>query len=119
MLNKINILIYCSFNNTRINASTLSGQTIQILSAGMLDQKNTKRGRSFSAKETAVILSKIMQILGTKSIKSIYTTGLNKNNKSFALMGIFSIFNISLIDEIIDITPKKFNGPRLPGKRRV
>lgn len=92
---------------------------IQCVTAGMLGQKNTKRGMSFSAKETAITLANIMNILGTKYIENIYTSGLNKNNKTFSIVGINSIFTLKQIHQIIDITPKKFNGPRAKGRRRV
>lgn len=116
---KVDLHINTSFNNTKLVAITEDGRVIQHITAGMLGQNNTKRGMIFSAKKTAETMCDILFILGVEKINKIYTSGENRNNKIFALTTVINMIKENNITEIIDITSKKFNGIRLPRKRRV
>lgn len=118
-IKNVNVHIDATFNNTKIILTTAKGSIIQDVTAGMLGQNNTKRGRMFSAKKTAETMIDVLSIFGINNINKIYTTGENRNNKVFALATILEGIGKDNVNEIIDITPKKFNGVRLPRRRRV
>lgn len=109
------VYIRSSFNNTIINITDESGNTLAWASAGSSGFKGTKKGTPFAAQIAAENLAKRVMDMGVKRV-----TVLVKGPGSGRETAIRSLQAAGLnVISIRDMTPIPHNGCRPPKPRRV
>ncbi len=115
-LSRAIVHVVCSFNNTKVYLTDLSGNLVLSSSAGQLGFKGTKKGSSYSALKVAELIAEKAHLIGVKEIK-IVMKGIGPGRDS-ALKSLSSRSDIDVVS-VVDRTPLAFNGPRPRKARRV
>ena len=114
-LDKGQVHISASFNNTVITLTDANGNALGQASAGSLGFKGSKKSTPFAASSAADVISKKAVDNGIKKVEVfIKGAGAGRESaiRSFASAGI----EVTLIQ---DVSPIPHNGCRPPKKRRV
>jgi small subunit ribosomal protein S11 len=107
--------ILSTFNNTIVNITDESGNTLSWASAGGSGFKGTKKGTPFAAQMTGAAVGRKAMDIGVKSV-AVFVNGPGPGRET-AIRGLQS--SGLAITAIRDITPVPHDGCRPPKPRRV
>lgn len=109
------LYVQSTYNNTRVQLTDKTGNSLAASSSGSLGFKGAKKGTPFAAAEVGKLISEKAVLIGVKEVDVVVKgvgSGRESAIRSFAAGGID-------ITRIIDRTPVPFNGPRPRKARRV
>ena len=107
--------IQCSFNNTIVTITDVSGNVLSWSSAGLKGFRGSKKSTPYAAQMAAEDAGKKAQDYGLRTL-SVFVKGPG-NGREAAIRGFANIgYNVTLLR---DITPIPHNGCRPKKKRRV
>ena len=114
-VDKGQVHIQSSFNNTLVTITDMSGNAVSWSSAGSLGYKGSRKGTPFAAQMAAETAAKIAADNGMKSVE-VYVKGPGQGRESAIRALQTQGLEITLIR---DVTPVPHNGCRPPKIRRV
>ncbi len=107
--------IQCSFNNTIVTITDVSGNALAWSSAGFKGFRGSKKSTPYAAQMAAEDAGKKAQEYGLRTL-SVYVKGPGSGREA-AIRGLANVgYNITLLR---DITPIPHNGCRPKKRRRV
>jgi small subunit ribosomal protein S11 len=107
--------IQSTFNNTIVNISDMSGNTIAWGSAGTMGFKGSRKSTPFAAQITATAVAKIAQEHGVVKV-DVMVKGIGSGRET----AVRSLQAAGLeIGAITDVTPVPHNGCRQSKRRRL
>lgn len=107
--------IKSSFNNTLVTFSDLNGNVISWSSSGKLGFKGSKKSTPFAAQQSVEDAAKVAKEHGIKSVE-VYVKGPG-NGREAAIRSLQTMdINVTLIK---DVSPIAHNGCRPPKARRI
>ena len=107
--------IQSTFNNTIVTISDMSGNVISWSSAGALNFKGSRKGTPFAARMAAETAAKAAKEHGLRFVE-VYVKGPGAGRES----AIRALANCDLeVTLISDVSPVAHNGCRPPKRRRV
>ena len=107
--------IQCSFNNTIVTITDVSGNVLSWSSAGLKGFRGSKKSTPYAAQMAAEDAGKKAQDYGLRTL-SVFVKGPGSGREA-AIRGFANIgYNVTLLR---DITPIPHNGCRPKKKRRV
>ncbi len=107
--------IQCSFNNTIVTITDVSGNVLSWSSAGLKGFRGSKKSTPYAAQMAAEDAGRKAQEYGLRTV-SVYLKGPGSGREA-AVRGLANIgFNVTLLR---DITPIPHNGCRPKKRRRV
>ncbi len=107
--------IQSTFNNTIVTISDMSGNVISWSSAGALNFKGSRKGTPFAAQMAAETAAKAAKEHGLRFVE-VYVKGPGAGRES----AIRALANCDLeVTLISDVSPVAHNGCRPPKRRRV
>ena len=107
--------IQSSFNNTLVTITDMSGNAISWSSAGSLGFKGSRNGTPFAAQSAADTAAKIAKEHGLRSVE-VYVKGPGAGREAAIRALAAADLEITLIT---DVSPIPHNGCRPPKRRRV
>lgn len=107
--------IQSTYNNTLINLTDRSGNSICWSTSGSLGFKGAKKGTPFASAKVAELLAEKANAIGIKDV-DVIVKGVGAGRES--AIRAFSAKGIE-VNLIRDITPIPHNGPKPPKPRRV
>ncbi|MGN0803859.1 MAG: 30S ribosomal protein S11 [Candidatus Coproplasma sp.] len=114
-VDKGQVHIQSSFNNTLVTITDMQGNTIAQSSAGALKFKGSRKGTPFAAQMACETAAKAAKEHGLRSVE-VYVKGPGAGRES----AIRALANCELeITLIADVSPIPHNGCRPPKRRRV
>ena len=114
-IDKGQVHIHASFNNTLVTFTDMEGNAISWASAGMLGFRGSKRSTPYAAQQCVEAAAKQAKEHGIKSVE-IYVKGPG-NGREAAIRAIGTAeFDVTLIK---DVSPIAHNGCRPPKPRRI
>lgn len=114
-IDKGQVHIKSSFNNTLITFTDLEGNTLSWASSGKLGFKGSKKSTPFAAQQCVEDAAKVAKEHGIKSVE-VYVKGPG-NGREAAIRALQTAeLNVTLIK---DVSPIAHNGCRPPKIRRV
>ncbi len=114
-LDKAQLFIEATFNNTKVVLADTQGNTLAWSSSGALGFSGAKKGTPFAAAKVGELLAEKALLAGVKEVEVIIRgigSGRESAMRSFAAKGI-------AIARVADETPIPHNGPRPPKPRRI
>ena len=115
MIDKGQVHIKSSFNNTIITITDTNGNAISHCSAGALGFKGSKKSTPFAAQQAAETAARAAMEHGLRSVE-VYVKGPGQGRESaIRALGVCGI-EVTLIS---DVSPIAHNGCRPPKRRRV
>ena len=114
-LEKGNLYVQSTYNNTRLLLTDSKGNAIVSSSSGSLGFKGAKKGTPFAAAKVGEVVSEKAEQMGLKEVDIIVKgvgSGRESSIRSFVAKGV-------QINSIKDVTPVPFNGPKRRKPRRV
>ena len=107
--------IQSSFNNTLVTITDMSGNAISWSSAGSLGFKGSRKGTPFAAQMASETAARAAKEHGLRSVE-VYVKGPGAGRES----AIRALANCDLeVTMITDVSPIPHNGCRPPNRRRV
>ena len=107
--------IQSTFNNTIVTITDMSGNAISWSSAGSLNFKGSRKGTPFAAQMAAETAAKAAKEHGLRYVE-VYVKGTGAGRES----AIRALANCDLeVTLISDVSPVAHNGCRPPKRRRV
>ena len=107
--------IQSSFNNTLVTITDMSGNAISWSSAGSLGFKGSRKGTPFAAQMASETAARAAKEHGLRSVE-VYVKGPGAGRES----AIRALANCDLeVTMITDVSPIHHNGCRPPKRRRV
>ena len=114
-VDKGQVHIQASFNNTLVTITDMSGNAISWSSAGSLGFKGSRKGTPFAAQMAAETAAKAAKEHGLRFVE-VYVKGPGAGRES----AIRALANCDMeVTLISDVSPIPHNGCRPPKKRRV
>lgn len=114
-VDKGQVHIQSTFNNTLVTITDMSGNVISWSSAGALNFKGSRKGTPFAAQMAAETAAKAAKEHGLRSVE-VYVKGPGAGRES----AIRALANCDLeVTLISDVSPVAHNGCRPPKRRRV
>ena len=114
-IDKGQVHIKSSFNNTLITFTDLDGNTLSWASSGKLGFKGSKKSTPFAAQQCVEDAAKVAKEHGIRSVE-VYVKGPG-NGREAAIRALQTAgLEITMIK---DVTPIPHNGCRPPKRRRV
>ncbi|MBR7186685.1 MAG: 30S ribosomal protein S11 [Clostridia bacterium] len=114
-VDKGQVHIQSTFNNTIVTITDMSGNAISWSSAGSLNFKGSRKGTPFAAQMAAETAAKKAKEHGLRSVE-VYVKGPGAGRES----AIRALANCDLeVTLISDVSPVAHNGCRPPKRRRV
>ncbi len=114
-VDKGQVHIQSSFNNTLVTITDLQGNALSWSSAGSLGFKGSRKSTPFAAQQAAETAANAAKDYGLRSVE-VYVKGPGAGRES----AIRALANCGLeISLIEDVSPIPHNGCRPPKKRRV
>lgn len=114
-VDKGQVHIQSSFNNTLVTITDMSGNTISHCSAGSLGYRGSRKSTPFAAQQASEIAAKAAMEHGLRSVE-VYVKGPGQGRESaIRALGVLGI-EVTLIQ---DVSPIPHNGCRPPKRRRV
>ena len=114
-VDKGQVHIQASFNNTLVTITDMQGNAISWSSAGSLGFKGSRKSTPFAAQMAAEAAGKVARDQGMRSVE-VYVKGPGAGRES----AIRALANCDLeVTLIQDVSPIPHNGCRPPKKRRV
>ncbi len=114
-IDKGQVHIQASFNNTLVTITDLQGNTVSWSSAGSLGFKGSRKSTPFAAQQAAETAGKAAREQGMRQVE-VYVKGPGAGRES----AIRALANCDMeVTLIQDVSPIPHNGCRPPKKRRV
>lgn len=114
-VDKGQVHIQASFNNTLVTITDMSGNAVSWSSAGALGFKGSRKSTPFAAQQAAEAAGKVARDLGMRQVE-VYVKGPGAGRES----AIRALANCDMeVTLIQDVSPIPHNGCRPPKKRRV
>ena len=114
-VDKGQVHIQSTFNNTLVTITDMSGNAISWSSAGALGYKGSRKGTPFAAQMAAEAAGKVAREQGMRQVE-VYVKGPGAGRES----AIRALANCDMeVTLISDVSPIPHNGCRPPKKRRV
>ena len=114
-VDKGQVHIQASFNNTLVTITDMQGNTVSWSSAGSLGFKGSRKSTPFAAQMAAEAAAKAAMEHGMKTVE-VYVKGPGQGRES----AIRALSTAGLqVTMIKDVTPIPHNGCRPPKRRRV
>ena len=114
-IDKGQVHIQSSFNNTIVTVTDMNGNAISQSSAGALGFKGSRKSTPFAAQSAAETAAKAAMEHGLRSVE-VYVKGPGSGRES----AIRALGNVGLeVTLIQDVSPIPHNGCRPPKRRRV
>ena len=114
-VDKGQVHIQSSFNNTLVTITDMNGNTISHCSAGSLGYRGSRKSTPFAAQQASEIAAKAAMEHGLRSV-DVYVKGPGQGRESaIRALGVLGI-EVTLIQ---DVSPIPHNGCRPPKRRRV
>lgn len=114
-VDKGQVHIQASFNNTLVTITDMQGNTVSWSSAGSLGFKGSRKSTPFAAQQAAETAGKIARDMGMRQVE-VYVKGPGAGRES----AIRALANCDMTVTLIqDVSPIPHNGCRPPKKRRV
>ena len=114
-VDKGQVHIQSSFNNTLVTITDMNGNTISWSSAGSLNFKGSRKGTPFAAQMAADTAAKAAKEHGLRSVE-VYVKGPGAGREAAIRALAAADLEITLIT---DVSPIPHNGCRPPKRRRV
>ena len=114
-VDKGQVHIQSTFNNTLVTITDMGGNAISWSSAGSLGYKGSRKGTPFAAQMAAETAAKAAKEHGLRSVE-VYVTGPGAGRESAIRALSACDLEITLIS---DVSPIPHNGCRPPKRRRV
>ena len=114
-IDKGQVHIKSSFNNTTITFTDLQGNTLSWCSSGKLGFKGSKKSTPFAAQQCVEDAAKVAKEHGIKSVE-VYVKGPGNGRESAIRALQAAEISVTLIK---DVSPIAHNGCRPPKRRRV
>ena len=114
-VDKGQVHIQSSFNNTIVTITDMNGNTISWSSAGCLNFRGSRRSTPFAAQLVAETAAKSAMDQGLRTVE-VYVKGPGAGRESAIRALINCGLNITMIS---DVSPIPHNGCRPPKKRRI
>lgn len=107
--------VQCSFNNTIVTITDVSGNALSWSSAGLMGFRGSKKSTPYAAQMAAEDAGKKAQDYGLRTL-SVYVKGPGSGREA-AIRGLSNMgYNLTLLR---DVTPIPHNGCRQKKRRRV
>ncbi|MBR2377656.1 MAG: 30S ribosomal protein S11 [Clostridia bacterium] len=114
-VDKGQVHIQSSFNNTIVTVTDLNGNTISHSSAGSLGYRGSRKSTPFAAQQAAEVAIKAAMEHGLR-VAEVYVKGPGQGRESaIRALGVCGV-EVTLIQ---DVSPIPHNGCRPPKRRRV
>lgn len=114
-VDKGQVHIQSSFNNTLVTITDMNGNAIAWSSAGSLGFKGSRKGTPFAAQQATETAAKAAKEYGLRTVE-VYVKGPGAGRES----AIRALANCDIeITMISDVSPIPHNGCRPPKRRRV
>lgn len=114
-IQKGQIHIQCTYNNTMISASDLSGGILGWSSSGLMGFKGAKKSTPYAATQVAGNVCEKIEKYGVKEFE-VFVKGVGSGREAAIRAFVNKGFNLTMIK---DITPVPHNGCRPRKPRRV
>ena len=114
-IDKGQVHIKSSFNNTLVTFTDMQGNAISWASSGKFGLRGSKKSTPFAAQQSVEDAAKVALDNGIRSVE-VYVKGPG-NGRESAIRGVHSC-GIE-VTEIVDVTPLPHNGCRPPKRRKV
>ncbi len=114
-VDKGQVHIQSSFNNTLVTITDMNGNAISWSSAGALGYKGSRKGTPFAAQMASETAAKVAKEHGLRSVE-VYVKGPGAGRESAIRALAACDLEITLIS---DVSPIPHNGCRPPKRRRV
>ena len=114
-VDKGQVHIQSSFNNTLVTITDMNGNAISWSSAGSLGFKGSRKGTPFAAQQASETAAKAAKEHGLRSVE-VYVKGPGAGRES--AIRALSACDLE-ITMITDVSPIRYNGCRPPKRRRV
>ena len=114
-VDKGQVHIQSSFNNTLVTITDMNGNTISWSSAGSLNFKGSRKGTPFAAQMAADTAARAAKEHGLRSVE-VYVKGPGAGRESAIRALAAADLEITMIT---DVSPIPHNGCRPPKRRRV
>ena len=114
-VDKGQVRIQSSFNNTLVTITDMNGNAISWSSAGSLGFKGSRKGTPFAAQQASETAAKAAKEHGLRSVE-VYVKGPGAGRES--AIRALSACDLE-ITMITDVSPIPHNGCRPPKRRRV
>lgn len=109
------LYIFSSYNNTILNLTTLSGDTIFQISTGQAGFSGTKKGTHYAGSKVAETMSEVIKSLGIEKV-NVRVKGVGPGRD--AVLRMLASKDVNIVS-ISDITPVPHDGCRPPKVRKV
>ena len=114
-VDKGQVHIQSSFNNTIVTVTDLNGNTISHSSAGSLGYRGSRKSTPFAAQQAAEVAIKAAMEHGLR-VAEVYVKGTGQGRETaIRALGVCGV-EVTLIQ---DVSPIPHNGCRPPKRRRV
>ena len=114
-VDKGQVHIQASFNNTLVTITDMQGNAVASSSAGALGFKGSRKSTPFAAQQATETAGKLARDMGMRQVE-VYVKGPGAGRES----AIRALANCDLeVTLIQDVSPIPHNGCRPPKKRRV
>ena len=114
-VDKGQVHIQSSFNNTIVTVTDINGNAISQSSAGALGYRGSRKSTPFAAQQAAEVAIKAAMEHGLRSVE-VYVKGPGQGRESaIRALGVLGV-EVTLIQ---DVSPIPHNGCRPPKRRRV
>jgi len=114
-VDKGQVHIQSSFNNTIVSVTDMNGNAISQSSAGALGYRGSRKSTPFAAQQAAEVAIKAAMEHGLRSVE-VYVKGPGQGRESaIRALGVLGV-EVTLIQ---DVSPIPHNGCRPPKRRRV
>ena len=114
-VDKGQVHIKSSFNNTIITFTDANGNTITQCSSGALGYRGSRKSTPFAAQQASETVAKVAMEHGLRSVE-VFVKGPGQGRES----AIRALGNVGLeVTMISDVSPIPHNGCRPPKRRRV
>jgi len=114
-IDKGQVHIQSTFNNTIVTVTDMNGNAISQSSAGALGYKGSRKGTPFAAQMAAETAAKVAKEHGLRTVE-VYVKGPGAGRESAIRALATCELEITLIS---DVSPIPHNGCRPPKRRRV
>lgn len=114
-IDKGQVHIHATFNNTIVTISDMQGNVIFWSSAGAQGMKGSRKGTPYAAQLASEVAAQAAMEHGLKTVE-VYVKGPGSGRES----AIRALGNVGLeVTMLKDVTPVPHNGCRPPKKRRI
>lgn len=114
-LDKGQVHIHASFNNTIVTVTDINGNALTQCSAGALGFRGSRKSTAFAAQQAAEVAAKAAKEYGVRSVE-VYVKGPGQGRESAIRALATAEIDVTLIK---DVSPIPHNGCRPPKRRRI